>query len=606
MENSKVSQSHKDLLRFCTAGSVDDGKSTLVGRLLFETDSLFEDQILAAQQATQGEFPNNLDCSLVTDGLLAEREQKITIDVAYRYFETRQRKFILADAPGHVQYTRNLATAASGAEAGVLVVAANTGVTEQTRRHLFIMSLLGVKHIMVAINKMDLVDYSEAIYNQLRQEIGEFVSRLATSDLRFVPVSAKYGDNLVKKSEQTPWYQGETILSYLENVYVVGDENLIDVRLPIQRVIRHGDSFRGYCGTLASGRLHLGQKISVASSGLQSEITQIRTARSENAKEASAGEAITISLRDQMDVGRGEMLAPPMNQPTVSQDFEAMVVWFSDHPMKQTTSFLLKHTHRWTRGEAKDLRYKIDLSNTSRKKCDSLSSNDIGRVRIQTKDPLFVDSYETNRQTGCFLIVDEVTSQTLGLGLILKSQVAPHRRPAKFQAKAEPETVIWLTGLPGSGKSTIAKALQGRLIELGKPVVLLDGDSLRQGLNANLGFSQEDRSENVRRTAEVAKLFNQNGTTVIAALISPLETQRENARQIVGSSFIEVFVDCPVEKCIERDPKGHYQKAATGELKNYTGVSSEYQPPTSPTIHLKTGEASVQNCLESILNYLQK
>ncbi|MCB9083198.1 MAG: adenylyl-sulfate kinase [Bdellovibrionaceae bacterium] len=590
----------KDLLRLCTSGSVDDGKSTLVGRLLFEVGALAEDHIEAARKATTGEFPEGIDFSLITDGLLAEREQKITIDVAYRYFETERRRFILADSPGHIQYTKNQAAAASVSETGILVVDITSGFSEQSRRHLMVMILLGVKHILIAINKMDLVSFALAPFESLKSEIGEFAGRLRVSDLRFIPISAKFGDNVTRRSERTSWYQGETVMSLLQSLFVRGDENQIDVRLPVQRVIVEGDGRpRGICGTLASGRIHRGQEIMVASSGLKSRITRIQTPRVDDAKVAFAGEAVVVWMEDHIDTGRGELLAPPLNQPTLSADVEAMVVWFSGNSLRVGSSYALKHTHKWVHGLVDEIRYKIDLADTSRLEARELRDNDIGRVRLKLSEPLACDPYEGNRHTGSFLLVDEDSSHTVGLGLILKS----HSRSQALQTEESRKgRVFWLTGRPGAGKTSIGNRLAEELKVRGRHAVMLDGDQIRQGLNADLGFSQKDRLENVRRVAEVAKLFAQEGSDVIVALISPMNEQRAAARRIVGGGFFEVFIDCPLDVCIQRDPKGLYRKAKEGSLTEFTGVSSEYEEPEAPDFRLKTDSRAVEDCVAEILS----
>lgn len=617
------------LLRFSTAGSVDDGKSTLIGRLLHDSKSIYEDTLESLEKKAKAKG-TAVDLSLVTDGLKAEQEQGITIDVAYRYFSTPKRRFILADTPGHEQYTRNMATGASTADLTIILIDARKGVITQTKRHSFIASLLGVPRLLVAINKMDLVDYSEKVFDLIRADYTAFASKLGIREVRFVPISALQGDNIVERSERMLWYHGETVLEYLENVYVSSDTNQVDFRYPVQYVIRPNQNYRGYAGQIRSGGIKVGEEVIVLPSMRRSKVKSIDTmghaGKPHLLDSAHAPLSVCIALEDELDISRGDMLVRPGNMPTIQHHLEAMVVWMNETPMDPTRSYILMHTSRETKAIIDKIDYKVDVNSLSRNPGGPLSLNEIGRVGLTTKLPLFYDSYTRNRSTGNFILVDSENFLTVGAGLIIDrhsqdeltnhpSESHPKReihREAGSITRADRETrfgaksvTFWCTGLSGSGKSTIAKALEEKLFRDGKPVYRLDGDNLRFGLNQDLGFSKEDRAENIRRAAEVAKLFNDAGVTVICSLISPLAADREMARQIIGAdSFLEIHLSTPLSTCEERDPHGLYRKARTGEIKEFTGITAPYEAPLSPTLELDTAMLSLEECIERLYSTL--
>jgi bifunctional enzyme CysN/CysC len=624
----------KDLLRFLTCGSVDDGKSTLIGRLLYDTHLIYEDQLESVVKDSKvfGTTGDDFDPALLTDGLKAEREQGITIDVAFRYFSTDKRKFIISDCPGHEQYTRNMATGASTCNLAVILIDARKGVITQTKRHSFICSLLGIKHVVVAVNKMDLIDWSEETFQQICGDYNAFVSRLEFSDIHFIPISALKGDNVVDPSENMPWYDGPTFLHHLEGVNIATDRNLVDMRFPVQYVLRPNLDFRGFCGTMASGVLRRGDAITSLPSLQKSKIKSILSADGE-VEEAFAPMAITVTLEDEIDVSRGDMLVPIKNVPHVGNELEAMVVWMHETPARKGRSYLIKQTTNTTPGVLSDIRYKIDV-NTMRKQEKSNSTddggsdlelNEIGRCHVTLHRPIAFDAYQRNRATGAFILIDRMTNVTVGAGMILDRIVDESREvsqpvsrhitrsdtlvTARQRAEVMGQTgaTIWLTGLSGSGKSTIAKLLEKKMIERGHPSYILDGDNIRHGLNRDLGFSREDRQENIRRIAEVARLMNEAGVIVITAFISPFVKDRRAAREIIGQEhFLETFVDTPLEICEMRDPKGLYKKARRGEIPQFTGISDPYEPPPEPEIVLKTESLSVDQSVELLLDELKR
>ncbi|MCU0858267.1 MAG: sulfate adenylyltransferase subunit CysN, partial [Pontiellaceae bacterium] len=604
----------KDLLRFLTCGSVDDGKSTLIGRLLYDSHMIYEDQLAAVTKDSKihGTTGDDFDPALLTDGLKAEREQGITIDVAYRYFSTDKRKFIIADTPGHEQYTRNMATGASTCNLAVILIDARSGVITQTRRHSFICSMLGIKHVVVAVNKMDLMDWSEDVYERIRRDYNEFVARLSFSDIHFIPMSALKGDNVVEKSAKMPWYDGPTFLHHLESVNIATDRNLVDMRFPVQHVLRPNLNFRGFSGTVASGVMRVGDAVMSLPSRRTSKIKSILSPDGE-VPEAFAPMAVTVTLEDEIDVSRGNMLVPVGNLPHIGNEFEAMVVWMHETPAQTGRSYLIKQTTNMVPGVLADIRYKVDVNTMHRRKetAGTLDLNEIARVHITVHRPIAFDPYERNRATGAFIIIDRMTNITVGAGMIVDrvvskeksskpvsqnivktdSLVSAEDRQKLFRQKG---ATLWLTGLSGSGKSTIARRLERELIDMGQACCILDGDNIRHGLNRDLGFSAEDRKENIRRIAEVAKLFNDAGLLVITAFISPYRADRRHAREIIGADrFFEIFIDAPIELCEQRDPKGLYKKARTGEIQQFTGVSDPYEAPEHPEFRLNTGELSV-------------
>ncbi|GAB0104514.1 adenylyl-sulfate kinase [Nocardia sp. JMUB6875] len=588
----------RNLLRLATAGSVDDGKSTLIGRLLFDSKSLFSDQLDAIERASLSRGGDGPDLSLVTDGLRAEREQGITIDVAYRYFTTPRRKFIIADTPGHVQYTRNMVTGASTADLALILVDARKGVSEQTRRHAFLSSLLGVGHLVLCVNKMDLVDWSEQRFEEIRSEFADFATKLDVGDLSFIPVSALHGDNVVDPSAHTAdWYPGPPLLRHLEEVHVASDRNLIDNRLPVQYVIRpHGETQRSYAGTVAGGIFKPGDEVVVLPSGRTSRVAQIWAPGGDKVEEAFSGMAVSLTLDDEIDIGRGDMLARPGNQPHTDRELDAMVCWFSDDTqLRAGNAYSIRTATQTSKVEVSELDYRLDVNTLHRQTdADALGLNDIGRVSLKSRQPLLFDPYRENRATGSFILIDETTNQTVAAGMITgrstgtprvehkASNVVWHSSAVERGQRLSTGATVWLTGLSGSGKSTIAVELERQLIAAGQPAYLLDGDNLRHGLNKNLGFTDEDRRENIRRVSEVAALFADAGVVAIVSLISPFRAERREARMLHDGRnlrFREVFVDTPLEECELRDPKGLYKKARAGELPEFTGVSSPYERP---------------------------
>jgi bifunctional enzyme CysN/CysC len=607
-----------ELLRIATAGSVDDGKSTLIGRLLFETKSIFEDQLESIELTSQKRGNEQTDLALLTDGLRAEREQGITIDVAHRYFATPKRKFVIADTPGHIQYTRNMVTGASNANLALLLVDARKGVLEQTRRHALLSSLLRVPHLVLCVNKMDLVDYDQAIYDEIREEFTSFAAKLEITDLGFVPISALEGDNVVTRSPNMPWFEGQPLLGHLEDVHIASDRNLVDNRFPVQYVIRpqteENRDYRGFAGSVVGGIFSTGDEVMVLPSKRKSRIAAIDTPGGP-VTEAFPPMAATLLLEDEIDVSRGDMICRPSNQPTANQTFEAMICWFDESSNLRTgVPYQLKHTTKWVAAEVETLRYQLGVDTLhSDRTAETLEVNEIGRVAIHTASPLFFDTYRLNRTTGSFILVDPATNLTVAAGMIIgaageaadapvvvtdaeaDSPVATNitfhpsklSRDERWAALETSGATIWLTGLSGSGKSTIATAVEHTLVSSGQAAFMLDGDNLRHGLNSNLGFSPEDRAENVRRTGEMARTLAEAGTVSIVSLVSPYRADRDRVRAIheeAGIPFHEVFVDTPLEECERRDPKGLYAKARAGEITDLTGVGSPYEAPESPDL----------------------
>lgn len=592
------------LLRIATAGSVDDGKSTLIGRLLYDSKAVMEDQLAAVERTSRERGNDYTDLALVTDGLRSEREQGITIDVAYRYFATAKRKFIIADTPGHIQYTRNMVTGTSTAQLVIVLVDARHGLLEQSRRHAFLASLLGVQHVVLAVNKMDLINWDEERFNWIRDEFHAFAARLDIHDVTTIPMSALNGDNVVTKSDKAPWYDGPPLLSHLEDVYIAGDRNLVDVRFPVQYVIRpqtveHADH-RSYAGTVASGVLRPGDEIVVLPSGKTSRITTI-DGPTGPVEEAFPPMAVSISLADDIDISRGDLLARPQNQPTATNEFDATVCWMADDAaLEPGRDYIIKQTTRTTRTRVVGLDYRLDVNTLHRdKSATALKLNELGRVTLRTQVPLLLDEYTRNSATGSFILIDPDTNVTVAAGMVRDTAPAATR-------SASPNTVrhqslvthgdrltkgrtLWFTGLSGSGKSSVAVLVEQKLLEHGCPAYILDGDNLRHGLNADLGFTMADRAENLRRLAHIATLMADAGLTVLVPAISPLEEHRDLARKVhsdQGVEFFEIFVDTPLEDCEKRDPKGLYAKARAGEITHFTGIDSPYQRPKNPDLRL--------------------
>ncbi len=606
-----------DLLRFTTAGSVDDGKSTLIGRLLHDAKGIYEDQLAALHRDSRRSGQETVDLALLTDGLRAEREQRITIDVAYRHFSTPRRRFIIADTPGHEQYTRNMVTGASTANLAIILIDAQNGVVTQSKRHGFLATLLGIPHLVVAVNKMDAVGYSQATFEEIRREYAEFSAKIRTQDLTFIPISALRGDNVVTRSARMPWYAGAPLLTHLETVHIASDWNFVDFRFPVQYVLRPGADFRGYAGAVASGVVRVGDEVVVLPSGKRSRVSRILAPGGE-VEYAFPPQSVTICLEDDIDISRGDMLAHPANLPWMAQELEALLVWMGDEPLRMDRPYLIKHTTNMVRGQCLELRYRIDPNTLHRQPAETLKLNEIGRITLRMFRPLLCDEYQRNRQTGGFIVIDPVSNFTVAAGLIIDrlhgyeaplpasreitrhaGQVTPGDRAALL--KQNPAT-LWLTGLSGSGKSTIAYALEQKLVASGHACVVLDGDNIRHGLNRDLGFSPEDRSENIRRIAEVAKLFNEAGLMVITAFISPYREDRAKAREIIGAGrFIETFVDAPLAECERRDPKGLYKKARAGQIPEFTGISAPYEAPEQPDLRLDAGGRSVDELVAMVL-----
>ena len=621
-----------DLLRFSTAGSVDDGKSTLIGRLLYDTKSIFEDQLEAVELASQSRGGHSSDgipnLALLTDGLRAEREQGITIDVAYRYFATPKRKFIIADTPGHVQYTRNMVTGASTADLAVILIDAARGVQTQSRRHGFIASLLGLDHMVVVINKMDLVDYSQEVFDRIAQEYRAFAAKLQIRDLTFIPVSALVGDNVVERSEKMPWYEGSTFLHYLENVSIDGDRNLRDFRFPVQTVLRPDASFRGFAGTIASGAVRPGEEVMALPSGTRSRVQAVTTFDGD-LDEAQAGEAVVLTLEDEIDVSRGDMLVRPGNLPTVSTELEAMVCWMAEAPLQSERHYLLRHTSREVKAFVDEVVYRVDVDTLHREDASALALNEIGRVRISTAAPLFFDPYATNHPTGAFVLIDPYSNATVAAGMIrgatqtpdeaiekaqMSRRVSPNvvwegfnvPREEREEAQGHAASAVWFTGLSGSGKTTIAREVERRLFERGIRTVLLDGDHVRHGLNGDLGFSPSDREENIRRVGEVARLFVETGTLTLCTFVSPYAKDRNRVRGLMPEGrFVEIHVDVDIETARQRDPKGLYAKVDRGEIREMTGISAPYEPPESAELTLDTQELSIEQAVDAVIADLE-
>ncbi len=607
------------LLRLATAGSVDDGKSTLIGRLLYDSKAVMEDQLAAVEQTSKERGHDYTDLALVTDGLRAEREQGITIDVAYRYFATPKRKFIIADTPGHIQYTRNMVTGASTAQLVIVLVDARHGLLEQSRRHAFLASLLGIRHIVLAVNKMDLIGWDRDKFEAIRDEFHAFAARLDVHDVATIPISALHGDNVVTKSDQTPWYEGPALLSHLEEVYIAGDRNLVDVRFPVQYVIRphtreHQDH-RSYAGTVASGVMRPGDEVVVLPIGKTTRITAIDGPNGP-VEEAFPPMAVSISLADEIDISRGDLIARTNNHPRVAQEFDATVCWMADDAtLEPGRDYVIKHTTRTTRARVTGLDYRLDVNTLHRDKtATALQLNELGRISLRTQVPLLLDEYTRNASTGSFILIDPHTNGTVAAGMVLRDvsvqtaspNTVRHKSSAVAAARTRGKTV-WFTGLSGSGKSSVAMLVEQMLLEKGAPAYVLDGDNLRHGLNADLGFSMADRAENLRRLAHVAALLADCGNVVLVPAISPLTEQREmarNAHAAAGFDFVEVFCDTPIEECEQRDPKGLYAKARAGEIAHFTGIDSPYQPPANPDLRL-TPDRTVEEQAQSIVDLLE-
>lgn len=607
------------LLRLATAGSVDDGKSTLIGRLLYDSKAVMEDQWASVEQTSKDRGHDYTDLALVTDGLRAEREQGITIDVAYRYFATPKRKFIIADTPGHIQYTRNMVTGASTVQLVIVLVDARHGLLEQSRRHAFLASLLGIRHLVLAVNKMDLLGWDQEKFDAIRDEFHAFAARLDVQDVTSIPISALHGDNVVTKSDQTPWYEGPSLLSHLEDVYIAGDRNMVDVRFPVQYVIRphtleHQDH-RSYAGTVASGVMRSGDEVVVLPIGKTTRITAIDGPNGPVA-EAFPPMAVSVRLADDIDISRGDMIARTHNQPRITQEFDATVCWMADNAVLEPgRDYVVKHTTRTVRARIAGLDYRLDVNTLHRDKtATALKLNELGRVSLRTQVPLLLDEYTRNASTGSFILIDPDTNGTVAAGMVLRDVSARtpspntvrHRSLVTAQDRPPRGKTVWFTGLSGSGKSSVAMLVERKLLEKGISAYVLDGDNLRHGLNADLGFSMADRAENLRRLSHVATLLADCGHLVLVPAISPLAEHRALARKVhadAGIDFFEVFCDTPLQDCERRDPKGLYAKARAGEITHFTGIDSPYQRPKNPDLRL-TPDRSIDEQAQEVIDLL--
>ncbi|MBN2078622.1 MAG: sulfate adenylyltransferase subunit CysN [Spirochaetes bacterium] len=612
----------KELLRFITCGSVDDGKSTLIGRLLHDSRLIYEDHLAAVRSDSRkyGTTGDDMDLALLVDGLQAEREQGITIDVAYRYFSTAKRKFIIADTPGHEQYTRNMATGASTASLAVILVDARNGIQRQTRRHSFIVSLLGIRRIVIAVNKMDLVNYDREIFNRIVADYRAFLGNLPSCEAWFIPLSALRGDNVVKVSEAMPWYGGPAFMELLETVPIDGGRDDRGLRFPVQYVNRPGPDFRGYCGSVASGSLRRGDEITALPSMLRSRVKSIVTSEGE-LDEAFPPLSVTVTLEDEIDVSRGDMLARDDDLPMVGSAFDATLIWMAEASLEPGRLYEMKFAHSLAQGSIEEIHHQVDVNTMAHIRVEHLSLNEIGYCRVRLSRPVVFDSYERSRSTGGFIVIDRVTHGTVAAGLIATSTEAPENRRSenvvwqkqalsrdlRAHLKRQKPCILWFTGLSGSGKSTVADALEQQLFGMGHHTYLLDGDNIRHGLNRDLGFGEADRAENIRRIGEVCRLFVDSGIIVLTAFISPYRNDRNIVRGAVEKSeFIEIYVATPIEICEARDVKGLYSRARRGEIRNFTGIDAPYEAPEYPEITIDTAVDTIDACVDRILGYLKK
>jgi bifunctional enzyme CysN/CysC len=611
-----AAQEKKDLLRFITCGSVDDGKSTLIGRLLYEAKMLFEDQLTAleADSKKMGTQGGNLDFALLVDGLAAEREQGITIDVAYRAFATDKRKFIVADTPGHEQYTRNMATGASTADLAVILIDARKGVLTQTRRHTFICTLLGIRHLVVAVNKMDLVGFDQQAFDRIAQDYRTFAASLGARDVTLIPVSALQGDNMIVRSRNMPWYHGPTLMAHLVTVPVGDDLAEKPFRLPVQWVNRPNQNFRGFSGTIVSGTVKPGDAVKVLPSGRSSVVERIVTYDGD-LKAGIAGQSLTVTLTDEIDISRGDVICAAKEPLEVSDQFEVEVLWMSDEPMLPGRPYLFKSSARTLPGTLDELKYKVNVNTMEHVAAKSLALNEIGICNLELDSQLAFAPYGENRHLGSFIIIDRFSNNTVGMGLIrfalrraanIHWQAVDVGKASRAALAGQKPAVLWFTGLSGAGKSTIANLVEKQLHAAGHMTYLLDGDNIRHGLNRDLGFSDADRVENIRRVAEVARLMADAGLIVLVSFISPFRSERLLARELMEQGeFVEIFVDTSLAEAERRDVKGLYAKARRGEIKHFTGISSPYEAPENPEIRVDTNKLTAEGAADAIIRYLK-
>ncbi len=612
----------KEILRFLTCGSVDDGKSTLIGRLLHDSKMIYEDQLDAVRSKKPGD-EGEFDLALLVDGLQAEREQGITIDVAYRYFSTAKRKFIIADTPGHEQYTRNMATGASGCDVAVILIDARSGVLTQTRRHTFIAALLGIRHVIVAVNKMDLVNFDESVFDTIRGEYNAFTANLGIDDLTFIPISALRGDNVVEKSPAMNWYQGSTLMHLLENVHIASDRNFSAFRFAVQRVNRPDSSFRGYSGTVQSGIVRVGDPIVVLPSSKSSRVERIVTMDGD-LTEAFPPLAVTLTLADEVDISRGDMLVNPDQLPCFQDRFDAQLVWMAEQPLVPGKQYIIKHGTKQLFGRVSAIRHRTDINTLAQVPAPTLALNEIGRCEFTLAEPIAFDPYADNRETGAFIVIDRIDNSTIGAGMIcpphgslardhwnetphgvLRERHSPVTALEREQRLGQRPITVLLTGLSKSGKTVIANAVERRLFDMGRLATVLDGQDFRLGMSRDLGFSASDRSENMRRAAQAAKLINDAGVICLTAFIVPHEEIRNRARDVVGAErFIEIYLRAPLDVLKARDVEGLYAAAERGELPSFPGVTSEFEEPVAPDLILDTGSADVETCATLIIDLL--
>jgi bifunctional enzyme CysN/CysC len=607
--------SKRPALRLLTCGSVDDGKSTLIGRLLYENNLVLDDQLATLERDSKkyGTDGENIDYALLLDGLEAEREQGITVDVAYRYFSTANRSFIVADTPGHEQYTRNMVTGASNADLAVLLVDARKGLSTQTFRHAIIVSLLGIRHVILAVNKIDLVGFDQAIFQNIVSRFEKFSGKLEFQTVRAVPISARYGDNVSSNSPRTPWYGGFHLLNCLETTEVDQGLALQPFRMVVQLVNRPDLDFRGFSGTIATGTVRPGDDIVVATSGRAVRVLRIVTADGD-LETARAGDSITLTLSEEVDISRGDLLAAPKERPEVADQFAAHLVWMGDEPLLPGRSYLMKIGARTVPATITELKHRVDVSTLAHHAAKTLATNEIGLCNVATSEAVAFDSYAANRSTGAFILMDRYSNSTAAAGMILfglRRATNIHRqnlivsKAERAQLKRQRPAILWFTGLSAAGKSTIANLVEAQLHARGVHTFMLDADNIRHGLNKDIGFNEADRVENIRRVGEVAKLMTEAGLVVLCSLISPFRAERHMVRELVGpGEFIEIFVDTPLEECIARDPKGLYKRALAGEITNFTGIGQAYEPPESPEIHLLTARDSAEISTERVFKEL--